>query len=305
MKKLFILALAFAGISFTSQACDGGCTMGGSYLGILPQVHKNLFGVRYLNSSYTITSTYTHLHDGVPETHHEQTDNIFRTAELWGRYTPIRGMQVFAFVPYRFNEHVMPDMTHRSSGLGDVTLLANYAVINTGDSLNYTLKHTLRVGGGIKLPTGSFSSGHDHGPVSMQPGTGSTDYIVTGIYTIRFDKLGLNSDVTYNRNNKNSAGYQFGNCLSASSNLFYWQNMGSEVTLLPSAGLYYEKAEADKVSGEVNAQTGDESMYGNLGLSVYLQNFSVSAMLQKNISTTTNRDTKGNSRTQLGVAYLF
>ncbi|WP_276498965.1 hypothetical protein [Pontibacter litorisediminis] len=306
MKKIFILIAAFVSIGFSGHACDGGCTMGGSYLGILPQIHKNLFGVRYLSSSYTITSTYTHTHDGVPETHHEVTDNIFRTAELWGRYTPVRGMQVFAFVPYRFNEHVMPNMTHRSNGLGDITLLANYAILDTGDSLSHTLKHTLRLGGGVKLPTGSFhTGGHDHGPASMQPGTGSTDYILTGIYTVRYNKLGLNSDVTYNMTGHNSQGYKFGDRLSASTNLFYWKNVGNGATVLPSAGVYYEKAENDQVSHEENGQTGGESVYGNLGVSVYLRNLSVSAMLQKNISTTTVRDTKGNNRAQLSVAYLF
>ncbi|ARS35184.1 transporter [Pontibacter actiniarum] len=305
MKKLFILAVAFLGINFSSQACDGGCTMGGSYLGILPQVHKNLFGVRYLSSTYTITSTYTHTHDGVPETHHEETDNIFRSAELWGRYTPIKGVQLFAFVPYRFNEHVMPNMTHRSSGFGDITLLANYAIVNTGDSAKYSLRHTLRLGGGVKLPTGEFKqSGHEGGPANMQPGTGSTDYILTGIYTIRYNKIGLNSDVTYNQNTENNDGYEFGDRLSASSNLFYWENVGT-TSLLPSAGVYYEKATKDKVQGEENKQTGGESIYANLGLSVYLQKLSVSAMLQKNISTTTVRDTKGNNRAQVSVAYLF
>ncbi|WP_242920154.1 hypothetical protein [Pontibacter liquoris] len=305
MKKIFALAIALFAFGLNSYACDGGCTIGGSYLGILPQVHKNFFGVRYLSNTYTITSTYTHSHDGVPETHHELTENIFRSAELWGRYTPVKGMQVFAFVPYRFNQHIMPEETHRPSGLGDITLLANYAVLNTGDSATYSLRHTLRLGGGIKLPTGHFGQGSHHdGPASMQPGTGSTDYILTGIYTIRYNKIGLNSDVTYNLNSENKEGYQFGNRVSASSNLFYWHNTGA-ITILPSAGLYYEKAEADQLHGEKNLQTGGESIFATAGLSVYVGPVATSVTVQKNLSTTTVRDTRGNSRMQLSLAYLF
>jgi hypothetical protein len=304
MKKIFAFALALFMTSFSSFACDGGCTIGGNYLGILPQVHKNFFGVRYLSNTYTISNTFTHYHGGVPETHHEQTDNLFQSAELWGRYTPVKGMQVFAFVPYRFNEHVMPEMTHRTRGLGDITLLANYAVLNTGDSASYALRHTLRLGGGIKLPTGAFHKSEESGPASLQPGTGSTDYILTGIYTIRYKKIGFNSDVTYNLNSENSEGYQFGNRVSASSNLFYWENAGT-ATIMPSAGVYYEKAKADQVSGEQNTQTGGESVYANVGLSVYIGKVAASALWQKNLSTTTVRDTQGNNRAQLSLAYLF
>ncbi|MGV3539091.1 MAG: hypothetical protein ACO1OQ_04730 [Rufibacter sp.] len=307
MKKLVLIALAFLTLSFNSSACDGGCTMGGSYLGILPQFHKNFAGLRYTTRSYTITTTHTHLHEGMPMTHTDVIDEVYSTAEAWGRFVPFKNVQVLAFVPYAFNEERTTRGTTTYSGLGDITLLVNYALLNTGDSATHLFKHTLQVGGGVKLPTGTHSlhRSEEGYTASLQPGSGSTDYLLNGIYTLRYSKMGLSNDFTYRFNSQNSDGYKFGDRLSGSSNLFYWYNLENVLTLLPSAGVYYEHAQADEVENGHDAQKGD-ALFANLGLNVYVKKVAVSATLQLPITHSEGHHAvKANQRTMVNLSYLF
>jgi hypothetical protein len=299
MKRLFILLIALLAVSFSGQACDKGCTMGGSYMGILPQFHKNFVGLRHTTRAYTTTATHGH--------HVQVTDEHFATTELWGRFIPVKNVQVFAFVPYMFNEQHSGHSTLKSKGFGDVTLMANYSLLNTGDSLGRNLKHTLQLGGGVKLATGTYRNqvNGEALAANMQPGTGSTDYLVNGIYTIRFKQLGLSNDFTYRFNTENSNGYQFGDRFSASSNLFYWQNV-KNISVLPSAGLYYEHAKGDRFEGMENAQKGGDSYFTNLGLNVYVKNIAVGGNLQLPItSTEAHHQTEGNTRSMVNVTFMF
>lgn len=299
MKKIFLLVIALLSINVSSQACDKGCTMGGSYMGILPQFHKNFVGLRYTTRSYTITATHG--------AHVQVTNEHFATAELWGRFVPAKNVQVFAFVPYMLNEQTGGHHTITSRGFGDVTLMANYSLINTGDRMDRNLKHTLQVGGGVKLAIGAYrNQQHDEQLApNMQPGTGTTDYLVNSMYTIRYKQLGLSNDATYRFNSENSNGYRFGNRLSAASNLFYWQNVKG-ISLLPSAGVYYEHAEGDQIEGAPNLQKGGDSFFTNLGLSVYVKNIAVGGTLQLPVSSTeAHHHTEGNRRSMVNLTYMF
>lgn len=307
MKKILLLAVSLLYINLSSQACDKGCTMGGSYLGILPQFHKNFAGLRYSTRSYTITTTHTHIHEGMPITHTDIIDEQFNTMELWGRYVPVKDVQIFAFVPYAFNQQSTTRGNTNYSGLGDITLLANYSLLNTGDSANHVLKHTLQLGGGVKFATGSHTQNKsDEGyAANLQPGTGSTDYLVNVIYTVRYGKAGLNNDFTYRFNTENEEGYTFGDRVSASTNLFYWLNI-ENMTLLPSAGLYYEHAKADEFEHVDEGQKGGDAYYTNLGLNMYLQKVAVGGTLQIPLSSTDDHHvTKGNNRAMVSLSYLF
>lgn len=307
MKKILLFVAALLALNFSSQACDKGCTLGGSYFGILPQFHKNFAGLRYSTRSYTITSTHTHLHEGMPMTHTDMIEEQYSTVEAWGRFVPVKNVQVLAFVPYAFNQQSTTRGKTNYSGLGDITLLANYSLLNTGDSLRHTVKHTLQLGGGVKLTTGSHkvSPSDEAGTETLLPGTGSTDYLLNGIYTVRLGKMGLSNDITYRLNTANSQGYKFGNRLSASSNLFYWYNVEG-ITLLPSAGVYYEHAKADAFGDNHAVQQGGDSYFTNLGLNLYIRNVALGGTVQLPVSSTDSHHvTKGNARTIVNLTYLF
>ena len=220
---------------------------------------------------------------------------------------PFKNVQALAFVPYGFNEERTARGTTRYNGVGDITLLVNYALFNTGDSTRHLFKHSLQIGGGVKLPTGTHSlhRSEDSYKASLQPGSGSTDYLLNGIYTLRYGKMGLNNDFTYRFNSQNKDGYTFGDRLSTSSNLFYWYNLENVLTLLPSAGIYYEHAQADEYPHSHDAQSGD-AFFANLGLNVYVKKVAVGATLQLPISHAQGHHTsQANKRTMVNLSYLF
>ncbi|WP_224997573.1 transporter [Cesiribacter sp. SM1] len=310
MKKILMAATLMLGLlitSFSTLACDKGCTMGGSYLGILPQFNKHFVGLRYNTRSYTLTGTHTHMMDGMPHTHQVITEEQYSSMEAWGRFYPTRRIQLFAFVPYVMNSQSTNGSSIHQQGLGDISLMANYSLINTGDSASHTLKHTLQLGGGAKLPTGNYSATYNNEvlPANMQAGSGSVDLILNALYTIRYKQTGLSSDFTYRFNGEGKNDYQFGNRYNGSTNLFYWHKAGA-ISLLPSAGLYFEKAQADSYHNQHKMQGGGGALFSNLGLNAYYKGFAVGATCQLPLAQQNlHHITKANSRTQLSVSWMF
>ena len=301
------VATGLFSVNTAATACDKGCTMGGSYVGILPQFHKNFVGIRYNTRNYTLTATHTHMVNGVPAVHTEVTKEQYHTTELWGRFYPAKRVQAFVFVPYVINTQKKDETSLTQRGLGDVTVMANYSLLNTGDSLSNTLKHTLLVGGGVKLPTGKFNA-TQNGDVltaNMQPGTGSVDVLLNSTYTLRYQKLGLNTDFTYRINTKGKNDYQFGNRYNVSANLFYWQNFGG-VAVLPSAGVYYENAQPDQYFDSHKMQGGGSAWFGNVGVNAYYKRVAVGGTFQKPLGHHADEHiTESNSRSMVNIMYLF
>lgn len=309
MKKYALTAILLFGLILSANqafACDKGCTMGGSYLGILPQFHKHFVGIRFNTRQYTYTQTHTHLHEGMPHEHQEVTNEQYNSYEIWGRFYPTKRLQAFVFVPYVQNTQITGNTTVAQHGLGDITVQANYAVFDQATSEK--IKHTLLLGGGVKLPTGAYKSQHSEvaGEPSLQPGTGSIDMLVNGMYTIRYDKIGVSSDFTYRFNSAAQDGYRFGNRFYGSANLFYWQNIG-QVAVLPSAGAYFEKASPDSFHSAEFTQNGGGAFFGNIGLNIYYKKIALGGSLQKPISYHQHAEhlTKNNNRASVNISFMF
>jgi hypothetical protein len=73
---------------------------------------------------------------------------------------------------------------------------------------------------------------------NLQAGTGSTDFIINGIYTIR-KKLGFNAEAIGRINTFNNLQHKFGNRINIGLQAFYWFNVHG-YSLLPHAGFAYE-----------------------------------------------------------------
>lgn len=75
----------------------------------MPQSHKSIVGVRY---------NYLHF-ETHPESRVLATKETLNVAEIYGRFFPVKRVQVMAFVPYRFDEQATSAITKKNSGLGD------------------------------------------------------------------------------------------------------------------------------------------------------------------------------------------
>jgi hypothetical protein len=95
MKKLFLFCFLITQ-SIAVSACDiCGCGAGNYYLGIMPQFHKQLIGIRYRFQSFN-----SHVGLAPALLSSEQ----FQTVEMWSRFYPLKRLQVVSFIPYHINE---------------------------------------------------------------------------------------------------------------------------------------------------------------------------------------------------------
>lgn len=300
-KHLRLFLLLFLSMSSSLFACNGGCPSGGGYLGIVPQFSKNFVGLRYRYRGFSVNGSE----------HGQLVNNVrhsFQTTELWGRFYPAKRIQLFVFLPFQMNTETEGKTTSYLEGIGDVSFIATYNVINTGDSLDQDWKHNLLLGGGLKLPTGKYQQ-RDEGkqmyPIYFQSGTGAYSVLFNAIYTVRYNKIGLNTDFNYRYNGKNELDYSFGNLMTASASLFYWLNLGS-VAVLPSVGTYIENAKRDIEYGYYLNDTGGTLGYVSLGADIYSGRLAIGVNIQKPYwQDTPLRNQKNDLRAMANVAWLF
>jgi hypothetical protein len=192
MRTLFI-AVALLALVPVASACDVcGCSAGGNYLGILPQFHRHFVGFRW--SEQLFQSAHS---QSAAEAGRFDSEESFRTMDLFGRFYPARRIQLFAVMPYHdFRRWENNALTH-TQGLGDVSVMAGYILLDTGDSLRRKWRHSLTLNGGVKLPTGSQNLTNSKGePLhpNLQPGSGTVDFMLAATYTVRRGAWGLAAD---------------------------------------------------------------------------------------------------------------
>lgn len=285
-----------------SQACDiCGCANSGSYFGLMPQSNKSVIGVRYNFLNFT-----TH-----PGSQVLRTEEKFNVTELYARFFPIKRVQVMAFLPYRMDQQITTSGTKRQHGFGDMTILANYNILNTlMDRENSSkLTHTLMLGGGIKLPTGRFK--YDENDIlqvanaNFQPGTGSTDLIVNAFYTVNLDQWGLGFNVSRKFNTTNSQQYHFGNQLYGTLDVYRSFKVG-KITLTPTVGLYAEQSARGTQNNMVLEETGGRQLNGTVGLNFFSNRWTLGINGQKPITQKSNSGhVVAKERILVQVGFLF
>lgn len=280
----------------SSLACDVcGCSSNANYFGILPQFKQHFVGVKYSNLSFN--SQHLPSLSGQVVSSKE----LLQRAEIWARFYPTKRLQLFAFVPYQINLKTEEGNTTQTNGLSDISVLANYILINTGDSGSFSWRHSLSIGGGIKAPTGKFD---EKGIPSLQIGTGTWDYLFNAIYTLRYKQIGMNVDANLRLNSSNS-NYQFGNRLTSSVRFFYWKKMRMS-SILPHVGMMVEYAEKDIQEMVIQKYTGGTGMYAATGFDVYFRKLAIGGLLALPISENLNEGlVKTNQRLSLQILYLF
>jgi hypothetical protein len=299
VKKLFFLmTLSFATIS--SHACDiCGCGVGNFYFGIMPQFHKQFVGLRYRSQSFNS-------HVGLAPA--LLTSERFQSAEVWSRFYPSKRLQILSFITYHFNEQTESGVTRTLSGLGDIPILVNYNIINTTDHPLRTVNHNLWVGGGVKIPTGKYQYVEDQATVanpSFQLGSGSIDFMVNSIYTLRYKKIGMNTDLAYKINTYNSRDYKFGNRISGTTSFFYIHQLG-KVGVMPNVGVYFENSAKNINLRDEVSETGGEAFFASAGLELYLKKLSLGFNYQNPFSQNLgSRRIQSHDRTMVHVTFMF
>jgi len=188
-------------------------------------------------------------------------------------------------LPYHFNQQTVENKTTSVKGLGDILVLANYNLLNNTDSLYQKVKHNLWLGGGVKVASGSYDKTIEGAEINpnLQLGSGSFDFVANAIYTIRYDKIGLNTNLTYKYNTANKNRFLFGNKFGATSSLFSVIKV-KESVLMPNAGFSTEITAKDQQYGKEITESGGHINFLNLGAEFYYRNIALGGSFQKPVS---------------------
>lgn len=202
-------------------------------------------------------------------------------AQLWGRYSLGRRIQIFGFLPYQYNVKEEDGQRSILSGIGDMSIIANYQILRPAGTCQ-AWQHYLQAGAGIKAPTGAYNnmvlgSGDALAP-SMQAGTGAWDYLGNVNYTLQHGLWGLNAEAAYTLTTPNRQTYKYGNRTSGGLQLFRQINRKA-ARFLPCVGLKYEQSAQDfdnYPTRSLAQYTGGSMLYGTAGVQVYRHHWGLS-----------------------------
>lgn len=247
MKKYF-LAAVFMAASLNIYACSiCGCGGGNLYMGLFPYFKSKFIGLRY---------NYAYYHTNLLNDPTQFSRNYYNSVELYGGFNIGNRWQVLAFMPYHFNVQNDDDNGRTTkNGMGDITVLANYKLFDTRFTKkpNSNVQQQLWVGGGVKIPTGSFNvnvndSSTTMADINAQIGTGSWDLFLTARHSIQMNRFGISSSASYKIAMNNNQNFKFGNKLSVNS-IAYYRFQKKQFIITPNAGLAYENIGASYKSG--------------------------------------------------------
>lgn len=296
-----IISLLLLTVSFQQLfACDiCGCSSGNYFLGPTPQFNKFFIGLRYSFRSYNTI---------LKNSESQFSKDFYQTAELWGGFKIKKKFQLLAFVPYSTNHSRTDDGKKTNKGLGDISIIGSYKLFDK-ISLNkdtQTVSQQLWIGGGVKLPTATFSLDRSElvASANSQTGTGSFDFLVTAAYTLIIENLGFTSNLNY-KINQSAFGFKFGNRFT--STVFAFRSfLVKKNTLSPNIGLLYENLNPDQLYKNEIENTGGNALLTAVGLETgfdkVMLGFNVQLPVVQNIS---DSQTKINIRGMLHLTYTF
>lgn len=277
MKKIIIALLSLV-ITINSFACPiCGCGGGNLYMGLMPDFKSKFFGFRYHFSDF-----HTQLADDITQ----HSNNYYNSIELWGGFNVGKKLRVMAFVPYYINKQTDDDGITNTNGIGDISVMAQYNIWKsfTPFKNNKAIKQELWIGGGLKIPTGTFKvdlmdSSTTLSDINAQIGTGSTDFILNGQYNLQYGKFGVNVSANYKVNTANTDRYSYGNKFMTNMLAFY--HLGNRhVVISPNVGLGYENISANKFKNEKVSYTGSHVVTAITGIELNIKTIGFGANIQ-------------------------
>ena len=280
MKKIITLTiLLFTAVNIF--ACDiCGCGVGSYYLGILPEFKKRFIGLRYQHKGLT-----THISaDG--SVSYLTSQETYQTAEIWGAFNIGKRFRVMGFVPVNFNERLNQGKTTSKSGMGDIAVLGYYKLLDRQKTIrDKRFVQSLWVGGGIKLPVGTYDPTDanitQNTQNTFQLGTGSLDFTLNAMYDVRLQDVGINANVSYKINTTNKYDYLYGNKFTGNMLAYYKLNIKNKLTIAPNAGVLYETAQQDiNANKHTVDESGGYSTMGILGVECNVKNIAFGGNFQ-------------------------
>lgn len=306
MKRRLLLLLVIVSLSFSANACDiCGCGVGSYYIGILPEFNKKIFGLRYRHNTLR-----THLGAGGQSTY-LTTEEIYRTAELWGGWTIGKKFRVLGYIPVNFNEKQNQGTTYTKSGLGDIGVQGYYQLVDQRKTIgSKLLVHSLWLGAGLKVPTGKYDASqkdiNQQTANIFQLGSGSVDFTMNAMYDLRIQDAGINLATSYKMNTVNGEDYKYGNKFNFNALVYYKFRVKDKVTIAPGAGIMHETGRHDKDHGFLVDVSGGNLTLGTLGAEVAFGKMAIGGNFQTPLKQNlANGFVRANNRLMVHVSFML
>ena len=283
------------------EDCDFcGCGSSGGGMGYGTIGNENFVGLRYIYQRYQSR-------DGIFNNSPWVEEN-FNTMQLWGKIPVTKKLSITALVPYHFHNRNFVDGTSQTiNGLGDISILAFYTLITPipdglYENQKTKYKHSLEVGGGVKLPVGEYERSNNEGSVnpSFQVGTGSFDYIVAANYSVGYENWGLGVMANYTFKTENQKDYHFGNQFIYGINLSKVYNSLKINKIIPFIGLAGEVYSENESYGLPVADTEGTILFSRVGAEVSLKKLSAGVNFMLPVSQDLNAG-KVEAKYRLGI----
>lgn len=252
--------------------CDAcGCSANGGSMGFGSVVSANFVGVRYINQNYKTN-------DGL-YTNSPWLKENFNTYQIWSKIPVNKKIQLSTLIPYQAHTKETTTGQNTIKGLGDITLMGFYTVLNKKkDSIG--LSQTIQVGAGLKMPTGTFDE-TTSGAVnpSFQLGTGSWDCLFSTEYVIKKHAFGWSNLLNYIVKSTNTNAYRFGNQLNYNSTCYYLFEK-NKIIIAPQIGIAGEIYGSNYKHQEKIRNTNGTIVFTKFGTEIAYKTFSFGAFFQ-------------------------
>jgi len=300
-------------LSDISDRSDIGCDLCGCYMGLDPNFDMNQIGIRLTSYKFSMSGHSSSASSSNPNElqldhagHGESASTeYYNDVELYFRYYITPKLRLFFSIPFSSNDIDGKKL----NGVGDAKFISQYQLYATSIDGRTNFWQRVFIGGGFKLPTGVYNKTLTYGVLDphFQPGTGSFDFLLNGLYMAKLEKTGLGwrNDIIYTLNTTNSNGYRFANRFNLTST-FTFDVMANDWTFLPHAGIYLETTGADTQDGKTAPDTGGNAFFGTGGLDIYYDVFSFDFNIKYVLSENLNGQQPSNDfRLFLGLGYSF
>jgi len=278
-KKAWLLALGLVLVNVRGMlACTAcGCSASGTDFGVLQSWGMHLVGMQYRLDRFDNGTTEAGL----------RSADFLHTLNVNGIWSPGNRWQVQAQVPIRTQVRLTGDQRETRSGLSDTWLIGRYALWQS-DSANTASARAsgwVSLGGGIKLPTGSYRAEDDINglPINSQLGTGSVDFLAELRAQAGLPKIALQAEAAYRYNLANPDSYRFGQQVSGAVDL-RWFLPKTERRFGLLGGLYGEHFGRDNRGDYWRANTGGRGLFATAGAFGTLNSWSASLRYRHPIS---------------------
>ena len=275
------LLLVWCGKSMSCDVC-------GSFIGIHPGDKKAYVSMfyRYVSFSGSNTTNSAFFPDGSMRIGHSDNDGsnasrnkefeVYRAAEFRSRFYLHPRLELSVIAPYVFNSALENEKRTKNSGLGDLSTLLGWQMINEASIGKFN--HRLLLGAGVKWGIGDENQNVNNERLSilLQPGTGSNDVLFFANYQLGRGNWSWNLLPMYKINGKNRFDERVSNSTTFFSSLSYQWKRNENFKVMPSLQSYFESMKGVEVMDELVKGTSMKGLFLGPGVDLFYKNIGFS-----------------------------